>query len=160
MSESNNNLESNFLLNNIKSKYIIVKIFENVQTNIFLNLIRYNKTFQKRLNKNIDDYKDYSKIEIEIFPEEEKYGDFINFDYYRNYYHIYFNDDEKEEKKKNYITKYDKVQKIKIKIDYEVRSLYRLFKNCECIKKINFTKFNRTNIINMSHMFADCSLLE
>ena len=72
MSESNNNLESNILLNNIKSKYIIVKIFENVQTNIFLNLIRYNKTFQKRLNKNIDDYKDYSKIEIEIFPEEEK----------------------------------------------------------------------------------------
>ena len=72
MSESNNSLESNFLLNNIKSKYIIVKIFENVQTNIFLNLIRYNKTFQKRLNKNIDDYKDYAKIEIEIFPEEEK----------------------------------------------------------------------------------------
>ena len=72
MSESNNSLESNFLLNNIKSKYIIVKIFKNVQTNIFLNLIRYNKTFQKRLNKNIDDYKDYSKIEIEIFPEEEK----------------------------------------------------------------------------------------
>ena len=72
MSKSNNSLESNFLLNNIKSKYIIVKIFENVQTNIFLNLIRYNKTFQKRLNKNIDDYKDYAKIEIEIFPEEEK----------------------------------------------------------------------------------------
>ena len=72
MSESNNSLESNFLLNNIKSKYIIVKIFKNVQTNIFLNLIRYNKTFQKRLNKNIDDYKDYAKIEIEIFPEEEK----------------------------------------------------------------------------------------
>ena len=79
MIEINNNNNSNFLLNNVKSKYIIEKIFENVKINKFLNLIRYNKILQKRLDTNINDYKNQIKIEIEIFPKENHYGKFINF---------------------------------------------------------------------------------
>ena len=115
---------------------------------------------QNRLNLSIKDYEIYTQIEIEIFPEEEKYGDFINFDYYRNYYHIYFNDNEKEIKNRYIIGKKDKVTKIKIRIDYQVKSFEKLFFNCICIKSINFKKFYRDNINNMSGMFSVCSSLE
>ena len=129
MTETNSNINSNFLLNNVKCKYIIEKIFENVEMNKFLNIIRYNKALQKRLDKNINDYKNQIKIEIEIFPREKFYGGFINFKCSRKYYHIYFNDNEKEEKK-NYITQFDNVRKIKVIIDFEVKSFNGLFQDC------------------------------
>ena len=144
MEEENSNIVSNILFNNVRSKNILKIIFEYMERNKFLNLIRYNKILQKRLNITLEDYKNQSCIEIEIFPEEDKYGDFINFYFPENYYHIYFNNNEKEEYR-NYTTKEDKFTKIKIIIDFEVESLYGLFKQCECIKKINFINFNRSN---------------
>ena len=57
----------NISLLNIKSNYILKQIFNNLQKKILLNFIRYNKILQKRLNKDINDYKiEYSKIELEI----------------------------------------------------------------------------------------------
>ena len=52
------------------------------------------------------------------------------------------------------------MSKIKIIIDYNVKSLSGLFKKCECIKIINFIKFNKTDINNMSCMFLGCSSLK
>jgi hypothetical protein len=55
--ENNNNKDIKILLlNNVKNKNILKKIFENIQINKFLTLIRYNKTLQRRLNKTINDY--------------------------------------------------------------------------------------------------------
>ena len=71
------------------------------------------------------------------------------------YYHIYL-DDSKNEIKRNYITKKDKFSKIKIIIDYEIKSLIELFKDCPFIYSINFIKFNRRDITNINNMFSGC----
>ena len=81
MSEENNYTNENCLLDNIKSKIILKKIFENISVYKYVNLIRYNNHLQKKLKKSLDDYKALSKIEIEIFPIEEKYGEIINYKY-------------------------------------------------------------------------------
>ena len=43
--------------NKIKSKYITVKIFGHLNKNILLNIINYNKKYQKLMNKNLKSYK-------------------------------------------------------------------------------------------------------
>ena len=66
-----------------------------------------------------------------------------------------------EEKKNKYeINKEDKLTKIKIIIDYQVKSFKGLFFRCYCIESINFKKFYRNNITDMSWMFYGCSSLK
>ena len=146
----------------IRSKYIIIKIFNNIKQSKLLNIINYNKSYQKLMNIKLKDYKnEFSKIEIEIIPEENIYGRFIKF-YNQNIksnIHIYFNDNNKEEIKRNMVNANDNVTKIKIIIDYKIKSLNRFFQNCKCIKKIKFIKFTNDDIKDMSYMFDGCSSL-
>ena len=145
----------------LKNDYNLKKIFNNLNIVKKFKIILYNKTLQKRLNINRNDYKEYTNIVFEIFPIENKYGNFINIcnSEYESYYHFYF-DDNKEEIKRHYITKEDKVKVIKIIINCEIKSLNGLFNNIENIYKINFIKFKRKDIKNMSFLFRDCSLLQ
>ena len=147
----------NDILKKIRSKYISIKIFNNLKQNKLLDLIHYNKHYQKLMKIKLKDYKnEFSKIEIEIIPKENTYGKFINFS--KNI-QIYFNDNKKEIEKRK-ITKDDKVTKIKIIINHNIKSLSDLFSRCKCIKKINFIKFNRDDINDMSWMFCRCISLE
>ena len=148
-------------LTEIKCKYILTQIFDKLKQNKLLEVIRYNKNLQNILNISINDYKEYSKIIIDIIPCDNKYGNFVNIfnKDFKPFYHIYFNDNIKEIHR-NYIKKEDKIYKIKIKLDEQIKSLYGLFKECHCIKEINFLQFNRKDIINMSYMFYDCSSLQ
>ena len=79
-------------LKNIKNSYILKIIFYNLEKKKLLDIIKYNEKIKKRINININDYKEYSEryssIEIEIKPVSKKYGKFIN--------------NEKEEIKRNY----------------------------------------------------------
>ena len=59
----------------IKSKYILQKIFLNLQKRNTLEIIRYNKKIKHKLNITINDYK---KIEIEIISVKNSSGKFIN----------------------------------------------------------------------------------
>ena len=149
---------------NIKSDYFIQKLFNNIQTKIYLEIIKYNMNIQKRLNININNYKNYSElyssIELEIILIQNEYGSFINIkEEDKNYFHIYFNNN-KEEIKKTELNKEDKVSKINIVINYQINSFYELFDNCKCIESINFKKFYRNNITNMGCMFSRCSSLK
>ena len=147
----------NDILKKIRSKYIAIKIFNNLKKNKLLDLIHYNKHYQKLMKIKLKDYKnEFSKIEIKIIPKEITYGKFINT--LTNIY-IYFNDNKKEIEKRK-ITKDDKVTKIKIIINHNIKSLSDLFSRCKCIKKINFIKFNRDDINDMSWMFCRCISLE
>ena len=61
---------------------------------------------QKRLNININNYKyfseNFSSIELEIIPIQNKYEPFINIkEKDKKYFHIYFNDKKKKLKKQN-----------------------------------------------------------
>ena len=67
---NDNSLNKN-LLDLIKSKYILKQIFNHLKYKALLQIIRYNKNFQKKLNKTKTHYKrEYLNIIIEIIPEE------------------------------------------------------------------------------------------
>ena len=126
--------------------------------------MKYNKYIKKRINININDFKEYSEkyssIEIEIKLVNNKYSEFINIEKEeKKYYHIYFNNS-KEEIKGNYINKDEEIKIIKIIIDYQVKSFEWLFYYCDCIESIYFKKFYRNNITNMNYMFFRCSSLK
>ena len=144
--ENNKENESdkpNPILENIKSRYILSKIYDNMTKKKKLEIVKYNKRMQNRMNLSVKDYKEYyEEIEIEIIPTKDKYGKFININKnVKLYYHIYFNDDKEEIKNKYKINKKDNVTKIKIIIDYQVKSFEGLFSYCDCIESINFKKF-------------------
>ena len=157
--EEKNQLKLAGSYENIKANYFLEKIFNYLKKGKTLNLVKYNKNIKKRINLNINDYKEYSEkyssIEIEIKPVSNKYGEFINFENEEIYYHIYFNNDEEEIKIDN--INYDgEIKMIKIIIDYQIKSFKNLFYYCECIESINFKKFYRNNINDMSHLFEHC----
>ena len=135
-------------LENIKSNYFLQRIFDCIKKNKFLEIIKINKRIQNKLKISIKDYKEYCEyytpIEIEVVPTEDKFGKFINIKDKKEYYHIYFNNN-KEETKRNFLTKEDLCNKIKIKIDYQIKSFEQLFSDCKCIESITFTKF-QTNV--------------
>ena len=152
-------------LNNIKSIYFIKQLLDNLKKHKSLEIIKYNKNMQNRLGISITNYQEYSQlytpIEIELIPSKNKYGKFINItkDLISNYYHIYFND-AKDEIRRTYINENNKVTKIKIIIEPDIKSFKNLFKECECIESIYFKKFYRKNITDISYMFAECHSLK
>ena len=125
-------INSDNILKNLKSDYFIQKFFDYIQKRRKLKTIRYNKSIQKRINLNINHYKEYSEkyssIEIEIKPMENEYGRFIKIkEEDKEYYHIYYNDNLNEN---------DKISKINIIINYQVESFNKLFYDCKCIESI------------------------
>ena len=158
MAEIKNNFNKNDILKKIKSKYIVMRIFENLKQIKLFDIIHYNKKYQKLMNIKLKDYKnEFLSIEIEVIPKENEYGKFINLN--KKSVLIYFNDNNEEIKKRE-ITKDDKVSKIKIILNHKIKSLSKLFYYCRCIKIINFIKFKRDDIKDMSYMFYGCSSLE
>ena len=159
--DSKNNKNNKFLYENINCKYILELILNNLRKNIFLNLIKYNKKIQSKLEITLKDYKRYAKIEIEAIPAKGKHGIFINIPIGEDEtnFHIYFNDN------KNKVTNrcfypIDNVKKIKIVITHQVKSLSGLFEDVDCIEKICFKRFYSANITNMCRMFSWCSSLK
>ena len=158
-------INSNNIFNNLKSDYFIRKLFEYISKRKSLETIKYNKNIQKRMDININDYKDYSEkytsIELEIIPMKKEYGEFINIkEESKKYYHIYFNDNKENEIHSTNINENHNISKISVVVDYQVESFNRLFIFCGCIESIYFKKFYRNNIIDMSWMFDGCSSLK
>ena len=152
-----NKIKSNFFLRSLFNEYLIEK------TN--LEIVRYNKEIQKRLNISINNYKDYFKIIIELIPISNQNlkkvkNIFINIkDKDKANYHIYFNNN-KNEIVRNYLLKDEDIKEITIKIDEKIISLENLFCDCDCLEIINFIKFNRNNINNLSKLFYNCIALK
>ena len=156
--------ESKVSLGNLKSDFFIIKIFGYMEKNKVLNIMKYNKKLQNLFKFTISNYKEfsqiYSSIEIELNLIDNPKEKFINIsEKNKEYYHIYFNNS-KVEIKRNYLNESEKVNIIKIKIDYQVKSFEKMFENCSCISSIYFKKFRRINITNMSWMFCGCKSLK
>ena len=153
-------------LDNIKSNYFLLYLFNILPKNKQLEIIKYTKKIRNRLNITLNDYKEYSEkftpIEIDIIPIKTDYNVFIHplNDEIKQYYHIYFNESKKEEIERNEFNEDENVSKIKVVIDYQVKSFENLFRDCKCIKSIYFKKFYRNVISNMSYMFFGCSSLK
>jgi len=155
------------MLRKIRSKYITNIIFDYLQLNLRLKIIKYTKKLQNLISIKKSDYKEYSQIIIDIIPVSDKTileekNIFINYisddEKMKSNYHIYF-DNSKKEKSRNYFLKKEKISKIKIYIDNNITSLQRLFLGCKNIQEINFINFNRKNITDMNSMFQGCSSL-
>ena len=159
--ESQDEEQSTKIIHNIKSKYILQKLFENLHKKRALKIIKNNKKTQKQLDIDINTYKvyceTYSSIEIEIIPIPNLHGKFINFakEEDKNYCHIYF-DNNNEEIKRYELNEDEKIGIIKIVIDWQIKSFNKLFEECNCIKSVNFKRFYRNNIDDMSEMFSNC----
>ena len=159
-----NPIKSNNIFENLKNNYFLEKLFNILDKGKSLCLLKYNKNLKKRINITIKDYKEYleiySPIEIKIKPVANNYSKFLNINDINNkYYHVYFNNN-KEEIKRNHINNDEQIKIIKIIIDFKVKSFKELFKDSECVESINFNKFHRNNIDNMSSMFEGCHVLE
>ena len=95
-----------------------------------LEIIKNNKNIQKKLEKKINDYKKYNNektpIEIEVtLDRNNKYINIENIN--KEYYHCYVDSN-----------------KIKIIMDYNVKSFSNLFFfSCNHIQSITFKKFYR-----------------
>ena len=151
------------IFKNLKCDYFLQKLFNNLLKKKSLEIIKYNKNMKEKINISIEDYKEYSNIyssiEIELKPAKNKYGEFININKENEKYcHIYFNN-KKTEIKRNYLKQNEKISKIKIIIDYHIKSFEYLFESCKCLECINFKKFYRNNITNMGCMYSGCSSL-
>ena len=59
--EKLNLIKSKNKLINIKSDYFLQRLFDNMQKRISLKIIKCNMNIQKRLNININNYKDFSE---------------------------------------------------------------------------------------------------
>ena len=99
-------IESKNIFKKLKSDYFLQKLFNILLKKKSLDIIKYNKNIKNRIKINIQDYKEYSElyssIEIEIKPVKNKYGEFINMNENKIYYHIYFNDNKEEIKRNNF----------------------------------------------------------
>ena len=150
-------------LEKIKSKYILKNVLYNLEEKKLFYIIKYNKNIKKRIDISINDYKNYSdiiEIEIKVKKVSNDKANFINFQQKeKEFYHIYFNNN-KAEITRNYINKNENVNIIKIIIDHQVISFRELFSYCKCIESINFKKFYKDSINNMSAMFYGCSSLK
>ena len=159
------------MLNNIKSNYIFQIILKEYLTKSqYFNLVRYNKNSQKKLELNINSYKEFyqrffNRIEIELLPipsselELEKKYFFINRKENKSYYNIYFDNNKNKKIDRTFITADDKVKIINIFLEMEIKELKCLFNNCEVLKEIKFTKFNRDDFTDFNSMFYGCTNL-
>ena len=109
-SKGNDSAKQNPITEKIKSDYFLQKLYDNMTKKKKLEIVKYNKKIQNRINLSIKNYKEYSvkftPIEIEIIPTKGKYCEFININENdKLYYHIYFNDNKEEIKNKYEINK-------------------------------------------------------
>ena len=169
MSQNIKDASNQVYLSNVKSKFIMEKIFNHLEEGAFLNIIRFNKKFQTKFNKALEDYKINSKMIIEIIPMKNYDGKFINYVEQndeeldqKSLYHIYFNDNNNEEIKRNNIDKGEigKINKIKIFISMKIKNISGLFKDCKVVKNITFVRFPMGDFIDMKDMFFNCFNLE
>ena len=109
MGNNNNKAKDNTLFGNIKSDYIIRDIFEKIKENKMLKIIKYNKSIQKRLNKDINIYKFY------FFKNEGFNIKFIGGNISEGYSYIF--------------EKIKTEKKLKLKINYKLENIISLTTN-------------------------------
>ena len=101
ISKDKKDIKSKDEFKNLKSDYFLQKIYNYLQSKKSLEIFKYNKKIQKRLNININNYKEYSEIyssiEIELIPVKHSYCKFINIpENEKEYFHIYFDESQDE----------------------------------------------------------------
>ena len=121
-----NNSKTLNIFESIKSKYILKRIFKYLSETKLLKIIKYNKILQNKLEINIDDYKNISKIiiELEMLPDHDGI----------------------------HTKAYKKIKFVKFSRK-DIVDMSSLFHFCIFLQEIDFSYFNTENVINMESMF-------
>ena len=135
----NENIETNLsnisILNYLQKVKNRSLISDKYKLEKAIKIINNSKYIQSRLDLSINNYKEYSgiysNVEIEIIPAKNIYSNFINKG--ESFCHIFFNNDKTEIKRKNLNTN-ENIEKIRIIIDYQLKSFKELFLDCKCIE--------------------------
>ena len=140
--------KSKVVFQKIKNNYILKQIFEKLKTYTKLEIIKYNKQIQKRLNLSVKDYKEYcqlySSIEIELKVEDNECNKLINIsDKEKKYFHIYL-DNSNKETKRNYLKENENAKNIKTTTNHQVKLFKSSLHNCSHISSITFKNFIET----------------
>ena len=163
-----NNINKISILNNIKSKYILQQVFSNIKEKKKLEINKYNKNLQNKLEINIDDFKNFHfRIEIEITIYKLENCNFKdNITNFLNNINSSFNVEYKDKNKEKYknLSNFENIpvgiEKIKLINKQRLKNYSKFFSKCGFIDSINFIKFKETDIKNMSYMFNGCSNLK
>ena len=59
--KENESAKPNPITENIKSRYILSKIYDNMTKKKKLEIVKYNKKIQNRMNLSVKNYKEYSE---------------------------------------------------------------------------------------------------
>ena len=166
---NNNNNNNNTNINNIKSLYILKKILKCPCEKKLLNIIKYNKKLQKKIDYNINDFGKYSNTRITVvFSKSKKCSGLLSLNEKhktlplfsdRKNIKIFYNNHEKKDKKENYYDENEKLIRAHIIIDKSVTDLSSLFEDQHGIAGVFFKNVN-SQIKNISCMFYDCSRLK
>ena len=61
-SKDNESAKPNPILEKLKSDFFLEKLYDNMPKKKKLEIVKYNKRIQNRLNLSVKDYKEYSEI--------------------------------------------------------------------------------------------------
>lgn len=120
-------------------------VFPYINLKKKLEIVKYNKKVQKKLDININNYIEYAKKYSTIIVEEEFEDEKIN---------------PCGVNKPNFTFKFSENKKIIMNIEYPITDFSFLFMDCKGLKKIKFKQFFRNNVTKMMGMFAGCAELE
>ena len=138
MGNKNNKAKDNTLLGNIKSNYILQEITKKIKEKKILKIIKYNKKVQKRLNKDINNYKFY------FFKNKGFNIKFIGGNIPEDFSYIF-------EKIKN------NKKILKSKINYKLKNIISLTTNKN--NTLNLIDINKDKKLKNKYM-ANCIILE
>ena len=162
---------------NIKSIFILKKIFDNVLIKKKLNIIKYNKKIQEKLNIYLKNYRGYCTICVDIeMCKQEKLDNILEglYNFIKNlnsnfnfWYEIITENNITTKNSLLTITKNKIAEligstssfRLNIILGPNSNSLDGLFENCSFIKEIKFEKFINDKIRDMKFMFYKCSNL-
>ena len=160
---------NNNKINNIKSIYILKKIIRCPCEKKLLNIIKYNKNLQKKLDYNNDDYGKYIDTKITVvFSKSKKCSGLLSLDEKhrtlplfkdRKNIKIYYNNHEKKDKKEDYYDENERPIKAHIIINKSITDFSSLFEDQHGIAGVFFKRVN-SQIKDISCMFYDCSRLK
>ena len=57
--KENESAKPNPIIEKLKSRYILSKVFDNISKKKKLEIVKYNKRIQNRINLSVNDYKEY-----------------------------------------------------------------------------------------------------
>ena len=148
------------MIDNVKSKYIVKEIFENIKNKRKLNIIKYNKKIKIKLDINKKDFEIYITLKEFNFKYNTNIQDIdikelklnIGNEGLKDLVKINFNNLEVLDLSYNKISDINILEKVKFK---ELKKLYLYYNNISDIKVLEKVKFEKLEELDLTENIID-----